>query len=57
VFEKGEKYIFFLPSEFKLKAKLICAKRDISLAKFVRESVEKHIEYYKQFLIELKGGK
>jgi len=45
-------YPFMFPKKLKMQARVICAKRDITLAKFVRESIEKNIKNYNKIFIE-----
>jgi predicted DNA-binding protein len=49
--EKRKKfYIFRFPDDLKIKTKIICAKRSINMATFVREGIEKNIKFYEWML-------
>lgn len=41
---------FVLPKDMQMRAKIICAKRGISLAEFAREGMRKNIKKYERFL-------
>ena len=43
-------FLFMFPNNLKKKAKLICVERDISLAYFLREAIEKHVKKYENLL-------
>jgi len=48
--ESERTFIFRLPRELNRMSRIICAEREISMAQFVRESLERNIENYKNYI-------
>ena len=51
--DRLQMYPFMIPLTLKKKARIVCAKRNITLAEFVRESIRKNIKNYEHLLKSL----
>jgi len=49
------KYIFIIPEDLRLKAKLVCFSRGIPLSEFTREALEQHVKKYKDVADKIKA--
>lgn len=51
--KEDTRIIFSVNRKIKKRARLICAERDISLSKFIRESLEENVKKYEKDIISI----